>query len=302
MKYTVQVAPEDCTGCGLCVEACPAKNKSQPKFKAINMAPQPPLRFTERDNFAVLPGPAGAGPHADPAEQRQELAAAPAALRVLRRLLRLRRDALRQAGQPALRRPRHRRQRHRLLLDLRRQPADDAVGGEQGRPRPGLVEQPLRGQRRVRPGLPPDHRQAERVRPRAGRRRTATCSATCWSTSLLAADQSTEKGIAEQRGARRRAEAEAGRHRPSRGPRSSTASPTCWSSAASGSWAATAGPTTSATAAWITCWPRAATSTCWCSTRRSTRTPAARRRRPPHAPRWPTSPPAASHSPRRTWA
>jgi len=51
MKYTVQVAPEDCTGCGLCVESCPAKNKSQPRLKAINMAPQPPLRFTERDNF-----------------------------------------------------------------------------------------------------------------------------------------------------------------------------------------------------------------------------------------------------------
>jgi pyruvate-ferredoxin/flavodoxin oxidoreductase len=51
MKYTVQVAPEDCTGCGLCVEACPAKNKSQPKFKAINMAPQLPLRVTERENF-----------------------------------------------------------------------------------------------------------------------------------------------------------------------------------------------------------------------------------------------------------
>ena len=51
MKYTVQVAPEDCTGCGLCVEGCPAKNKSQPKFKAINMTPQPPLRITERANF-----------------------------------------------------------------------------------------------------------------------------------------------------------------------------------------------------------------------------------------------------------
>ena len=51
MKYTVQVAPEDCTGCALCVENCPAKNKSQPKFRAINMEPQPPLRFTERANF-----------------------------------------------------------------------------------------------------------------------------------------------------------------------------------------------------------------------------------------------------------
>ncbi len=51
MKYTVQVAPEDCTGCGLCVENCPAKNKSQPKLKAINMEPQLPLRLPEAANF-----------------------------------------------------------------------------------------------------------------------------------------------------------------------------------------------------------------------------------------------------------
>ncbi len=51
MKYTVQVAPEDCTGCNLCVNACPAKDKSEPRIKAINMAPQPPLRETERENY-----------------------------------------------------------------------------------------------------------------------------------------------------------------------------------------------------------------------------------------------------------
>jgi len=51
MKFTVQVAPEDCTGCGLCVEACPAKNKAEPRFKAINMAEQLPIRFSERDNY-----------------------------------------------------------------------------------------------------------------------------------------------------------------------------------------------------------------------------------------------------------
>ena len=49
--FTVQAAPEDCTGCGLCVEACPAKNKKEVRLKAINMASQPPLRFTERENF-----------------------------------------------------------------------------------------------------------------------------------------------------------------------------------------------------------------------------------------------------------
>lgn len=37
MKFTIQVAPEDCTGCGVCVMACPAKNKAEPKLKAINM-------------------------------------------------------------------------------------------------------------------------------------------------------------------------------------------------------------------------------------------------------------------------
>ncbi len=51
MVFTIQVAPEDCTGCALCVEACPAKNKSQVGLKAINMAPQPPLRETERVNW-----------------------------------------------------------------------------------------------------------------------------------------------------------------------------------------------------------------------------------------------------------
>jgi pyruvate-ferredoxin/flavodoxin oxidoreductase len=45
--YTLQVAPEDCTGCGLCVEACPAKNKSDTRRKAINMVPQPPRRERE---------------------------------------------------------------------------------------------------------------------------------------------------------------------------------------------------------------------------------------------------------------
>ncbi len=43
-KYTLQVAPEDCTGCALCVEICPAKSKNEAKHKAINMQPQVPLR------------------------------------------------------------------------------------------------------------------------------------------------------------------------------------------------------------------------------------------------------------------
>ena len=46
-KYTLQVAPEDCTGCALCVEICPVKSKSEAKHNAINMAPQMPLREAE---------------------------------------------------------------------------------------------------------------------------------------------------------------------------------------------------------------------------------------------------------------
>src|SRR5512145_1957493 len=49
--YTVQVAPEDCTGCTLCVEVCPAKDKTQPSRKALNMAPQPALREQEAKNW-----------------------------------------------------------------------------------------------------------------------------------------------------------------------------------------------------------------------------------------------------------
>jgi pyruvate-ferredoxin/flavodoxin oxidoreductase len=51
LNYTIQVAPEDCTGCGICVDICPAKNKSETRLKAINMMPQPPLRYAERDNW-----------------------------------------------------------------------------------------------------------------------------------------------------------------------------------------------------------------------------------------------------------
>ncbi|PLZ32189.1 pyruvate:ferredoxin (flavodoxin) oxidoreductase [Fischerella thermalis CCMEE 5273] len=60
LKFTIQVATEDCTGCGICVDVCPAKNKAQPRLKAINMKPQAPLREQERENwdfFLTIPNP-----------------------------------------------------------------------------------------------------------------------------------------------------------------------------------------------------------------------------------------------------
>ena len=57
-EYSIQVAVEDCTGCGLCVEICPVKNKKEVKLKALNMNPQIPLREQESRNwdyFLTLP-------------------------------------------------------------------------------------------------------------------------------------------------------------------------------------------------------------------------------------------------------
>jgi pyruvate-ferredoxin/flavodoxin oxidoreductase len=51
LAYTIQVAPEDCTGCTLCMMVCPAKDKSNPKHKALDMQPQRPLREAERENY-----------------------------------------------------------------------------------------------------------------------------------------------------------------------------------------------------------------------------------------------------------
>ena len=51
LRYTLQVAVEDCTGCGICVDVCPARNKSEARLKAINMQPQLPLRESERANW-----------------------------------------------------------------------------------------------------------------------------------------------------------------------------------------------------------------------------------------------------------
>ena len=59
-RYVLQVAPEDCTGCTLCVQVCPAKDRTNPRHKAIDMAPQPARLASERANwdfFMSLPDP-----------------------------------------------------------------------------------------------------------------------------------------------------------------------------------------------------------------------------------------------------
>jgi ferredoxin len=147
--YTVQVAPEDCTGCELCVMMCPAKDKKHPDTRALEMAPQALLRDAERENYSFFLDL----PEVDRARIKPDVKSTQvprAALRVFGRVRRLRRDALPQADDAALRRPRRGRQRHRLLVDLRRQPADHAVHHKPRRPRPGVGEFAVRGQRRIR--------------------------------------------------------------------------------------------------------------------------------------------------------
>ncbi|HTW65683.1 MAG TPA: pyruvate:ferredoxin (flavodoxin) oxidoreductase [Bryobacteraceae bacterium] len=56
LRYLLQVAPEDCTGCGLCIQVCPAKSKTEVKRKAINLAQQAPIREQERRNWDFFLG------------------------------------------------------------------------------------------------------------------------------------------------------------------------------------------------------------------------------------------------------
>jgi pyruvate-ferredoxin/flavodoxin oxidoreductase len=67
-RYTVQVSPDDCTGCRLCVEVCPAADKEDPAVKALNMAPVAPVRQRERERWSFFEG-----------LQEADLSAAPAA-------------------------------------------------------------------------------------------------------------------------------------------------------------------------------------------------------------------------------
>jgi pyruvate-ferredoxin/flavodoxin oxidoreductase len=57
-RYTLQLSVEDCTGCTLCVEVCPAKSKEETGRKAINMGPKAPIGASEAENlrfFETLP-------------------------------------------------------------------------------------------------------------------------------------------------------------------------------------------------------------------------------------------------------
>ena len=140
LKYTLQVAPEDCTGCALCVEICPVKSKSEAKHKAINMADQVPLREAERKNwdfFLEIPEAdrrtlsMGQVKDVQLLQPLFEFSGACAGcgetpyIKLMTQLF----------GDRALD-----WQRHGLLVHLRRQPAHHALRRQPRRPRPHVVE------------------------------------------------------------------------------------------------------------------------------------------------------------------
>ena len=125
-RFSLQVYVEDCTGCGLCVEACPVVIPGPTVTKAINLGPAEPRVVAERENIGFFESlPTNDRSRVDFGTVRGNPVPA-ATVRVLRRLRGLRRDAVPQAALPAVRGPADDRQRHRLLVDLRRQPAHHA--------------------------------------------------------------------------------------------------------------------------------------------------------------------------------
>ena len=70
MKYTLQVAPEDCTGCALCVEVCPAKNKSEVKHKRHQHGGAAAAARVRGGELGLLPEDPGVRPHGAVASAR----------------------------------------------------------------------------------------------------------------------------------------------------------------------------------------------------------------------------------------
>ena len=156
----LQFYVEDCTGCGICVEVCPAHSPIEPGIKAINLAAKAPIVKRSATNIAFFETlPVNDRARVDFANVRGvqfleplfEFSGACAGCGetpYLKLLSQLFGDRL------------HGRERDRLFLDLWRQPARHALDQECRRPRAGLVELAVRGQCRVRARLPPCGRQA----------------------------------------------------------------------------------------------------------------------------------------------
>jgi pyruvate-ferredoxin/flavodoxin oxidoreductase len=308
LKFTIQVAPEDCTGCGLCVDVCPAKNKAEPKHKAINMSPSS-TTWSRAGELGLLPRAARPRPQsariARPrAQQMQEplfeFSGACAGcgetpyVKLLSQLFGDRMLVANATGCSSI-----------YGGNLPTTPGRHNANGRGPAWSNSLFEDNAEFGLGFRLAIDKQDRHGQELLH-------------CWSLKerLGATWQGRSSGRADRRadiveqrraGGRSARQAQAGLKTiaaddPGKPSACGSLADYLVKARASGSSAATAGPTTSATAASTTCWPAGATSTSWCSTPRSTPTPAARCPRPPRSGAVAKFAAGGKPAPRRTWA
>jgi pyruvate-ferredoxin/flavodoxin oxidoreductase len=266
MRMTIQVAPDDCTGCGVCVDVCPARSKEVVKHKAIDMEPKIEHLDVERAWFEFFLGIA-------PADRRDVKVASIKGSQMLEPLFEFS-GACAGCGETPYLKLLSQMYGDRLLVanatgcssiyggNLPTTPWSTDANGRGPAWANSLFEDNAEFGLGMRLAL--DHQSAyardllERLADHAG---------SDLARAILDAPQEDERQLDE---------------------------PTRWSARASGSSAETGGRTTSGSAAWTTCSRADATSTSSCWTRRCTPTPAARHRRRRREAPSPSSPPGAS--------
>ncbi len=301
MLYSLQVAPEDCTGCGVCVDVCPTRSKEVVKLKAINMAPKLEHLEAERANYEFFLSLPEARPAFDKidglrgSQLRQPLFEYSGACSgcgetpYLKLLTQLYGDHLVIANATGC--------SSIYGGNLPTTPYSKNAEGQGPAWANSLFEDNAEFGLGMRLAI-----DAQRELAQMLVKQLRDAIGTELADALVDAPQDNDELIKAQRVARQADEAGPRRVAALPRQRNCLRSPTTWSRAAYGSSAVTVGPMTSATAGSTTCWPRAATSTSWCSIPRSTRTPAARPRSRRRAAQWRSSRPPASRSARRTSA
>ena len=293
-RYSLQVYVEDCTGCALCVEACPVRGAgrsrrgerstwrhaspwSTRRGENIAFFETLPVNDRSRVDFGTVRGTQFLQPLFEFSGACAGCGETPY-LKVLSQLFGDRLMIANATGCSSI-----------YGGNLPTTPwTADAAG-----PRPGLVQLAVRGQRRVRAGLPARRRPAPAAGPRRGWPSCASSSARTWWTQILAAPQRRESEFAAQRDRvaelTRRLDASWTPTDPRLADLRQRAGPPGPAQRVAGR-RRRLGLRHRLRAAWTTCWPAGATSTCWCSTPRCTPTPAGSRPRRPRSARWPSSP------------
>ena len=306
-RLTIQVAPDDCTGCGVCVDVCPAKSKTEVRHKAINMEPAAAHRDIERGRWdyfqSIAPLDRELLPHdsvkgAQVLEPLFEFSGACAGcgetpyLKLVTQLFGDRMVVANATGCSSI-----------YGANLPTTPWTTNAEGRGPAWSNSLFEDNAEFGLGMRLAVDAQERHARDLLAKIGPAFDAELT-----KAILGADQDDEAGVVRQARPRRAPPLAARASRQGRRRRGERATPAACSpsrgissSRASGSSAATAGRTTSGSAASTMCCRVAATSTCSSSTPRCIRTPAARRRSRRLGARWRSSPPAARRPPRRTW-